>query len=212
MHRERLVNGLFHGIFVDEGQDFHENEYRLLLRLCARTGTGLPRAFVFYDDAQNLYGLRRPTWADLGLDVRGRAVVMDESFRSPRQIIEPAFNVLLGSHAADPKSVKTRGFADIATLADKKLVLAENNHVRIQFAPRESDPATLSLCCDKSAETVHVASQCEKLMQLEGLLPQDILVLTFKRERAGELAQAISERIGSELVRYTLNDKDGLAI
>ncbi len=49
-------------------------------------------------------------------------------------------------------------------------------------------------------------------MQLEGLLPQDILVLTFKRERAGELAQAISDRIGSELVRCTLNDKDGLAV
>jgi superfamily I DNA/RNA helicase len=212
VHKERLLNGLFHGIFIDEGQDFHENEYRLLLKLCARTGTGLPRAFVFYDDAQNLYGLRRPTWADLGLDVRGRTVVMDESFRSPRQVIEPAFNVLLGNHATDPKSVKTRGFADIATLADKKLISAENNHVRIQFAPRESDPATLSLCSDKSAEKAHVASQCEKLMQLEGLLPQDILVLTFKRERAGELAQAISDRIGSELVRCTLNDKDGLAV
>ncbi|HEX2448320.1 MAG TPA: UvrD-helicase domain-containing protein, partial [Methyloceanibacter sp.] len=53
---ERVSNGLFYGIFVDEGQDFHENQYRLLLKLCARTPTGLPRAFVFYDDAKNLYG------------------------------------------------------------------------------------------------------------------------------------------------------------
>ncbi|MDP9137304.1 MAG: hypothetical protein M3N38_03905 [Pseudomonadota bacterium] len=38
------------GIFVDDGQDFHETEYMLLLRLCAKTASGLPKMFVFYDD------------------------------------------------------------------------------------------------------------------------------------------------------------------
>jgi hypothetical protein len=211
--KERLSNGLFYAVFVDEGQDFHENEYRLLLELCSRASNGLPRAFVFYDDAQNLYGLRRPTWVDLGLDVRGgRTVVMDESFRSPRQVIEPAFNVLLGTYAAHPPSVKTRGFADTATLADKKLISLDDNHVRVNFATREGDPATLSVCSDTNAEYALVASHCQKLMRRDGLLPQDILVLTFKRERALELAHAIAVHVGAELVRYTLDDKDNLAV
>jgi hypothetical protein len=212
VHKERLSNGLFYGVFVDEGQDFHENEYRLLLKLCARTPSGLHRTFVFYDDAQNLYGLRRPTWSDLGFDIRGRTVVMDQSFRSPRGVIEPAFNILLGTHAIDPRSVKTRGFADIATLVDKKLASEEHDHVRINFAPREGHPATLTLCGDRNEEAARVASQCETLMRLDGLLPQDILVLTFKRERASELADSIGKRIGSELVRCTFDDKDSLAV
>jgi superfamily I DNA and RNA helicase len=212
---ERVSNGLFYGIFVDEGQDFHENQYRLLLKLCARTPTGLPRAFVFYDDAKNLYGLKRPTWVDLGLDVRGgRTVVMDESFRSSRQVIEPPFNVLLGTYAADRNSVKTRLFADVATLAEKKLISSENNHLRVHFAPREGDPVTLNLCNNRNAEQDHVANQCETLMRLDGLLPQDLFVLTFKRERARELANAIAGRIGPELVRCAFDDqeRDSLAI
>ena len=210
--KQRLSDGLFHGIFIDEGQDFHENEYRLLFKLCARTPNGLPRAFVFYDDAQNLYGLPRPTWTDLGLNVRGRSIVMDQSFRSPRQVIEPAFNVLLGTYATNPKSVKTRGFADAATLAEKRLISLNENHVRVHFAAREGDLANLSFCGDKNAEQARVASRCETLMRIEGLLPQDILVLTFERARARELANAISVRLGPELVLCTFDDKDRLAV
>jgi superfamily I DNA/RNA helicase len=213
--KEQLAKGLFYALFIDEGQDFQDNEYRLLLRLCERVPSGLPRAFVFYDDAQNLYGLRRPKWADLGLDIRGRAsVVMEESFRSPRQIIEPAFNVLLGTHAVDPENVKTRGFADVATLRSKNLISLNSNHVRVHFAPREGDPATLTLSGSRNEEHDRVARQCETLIRLEGLLPQDILVLTFARERARQIANAIARRIGAHLVRCTFDDeeKDSLAV
>ncbi len=210
---KRLSDGVYYGIFVDEGQDFHEHDYRLLLQFCARTPRGLPRAFVFYDDAQNLYGRLRPTWANLGLDVRGgRSVVMDESFRNPRQVIEPALNVLLGTHAANPESVKTRGFADIATLSDKNLISMEDCHIRVHFSARESDPVTLSLCDDKEAEQALLASRCKSLMRLDGLLPQDILVLTFRKARARQLANAIATRIGSNLVRCAFNEIDSLAL
>lgn len=213
--RERLSNGLYYGIFVDEGQDFNENDYRLLLQFCARTPEGLPRTFVFYDDAQNLYARQRPTWADLGLELRGgRSVVMDESYRSPRKVIEPAFNVLLGTHAADPQSVKTRGFADIATLKDKNQISLENGHIRVHFAVREGDPVTLSSCSGKEAEQALVANRCETLMRIDGLLPQDILVLTFTRDRALQLAHAIATRVGQNLVRcaFKEEEKDTLAV
>jgi AAA domain len=210
---ERLSSGLYYSIFVDEGQDFHEHDYRLLLQLCARTPRGLPRALVFYDDAQNLYGRRRPTWADLGLDVRGgRSVVMDESFRNPRQVIESALNVLLGTHATDPASVKTCGFADIATLRDKNLISLKGRHIRVHFSARESDPVILSLCDGKKAEEALLASRCESLMRLDGLLPQDILVLTFRKARARQLANAIATRIAPNLVRCAFNERDSPAV
>jgi superfamily I DNA/RNA helicase len=56
-----------------------------------------------------------------------------------------------------------------------------------------------------------VASQCETLMRSDGLLPQDILVLTFKRERARQLAGAIAARVG-RIVRCAFDERDSLAV
>ena len=216
-HRDRLSKGLFHAVFVDEGQDFHGNELQVLLKLCARAQNG-PRMFVVYDDAQNLYGQKRPTWTDLGLEVRGgRAVVLDQALRNTRQIVEPAFNVLLGTHAVDPRSVntrKTRRFADFQMLKDKQLVSWDGRHIRVHFAPREGDPIVLHGCDDKCSEEALVARRCEALIGAEQLLPQDILVLTFKRERAYQLAKAIGSRIGSERVRCAIDEteKDKLVV
>lgn len=137
---------------------------------------------------------------------------MDESFRSPRQIIEPALNVLIGTHATHPEAVKTRGFADIATLKEKELISVRNGHIRVLFAPRESDSVTLTLCTDKKTERIRVAERCERLMHAEGLLPQDILVLTFKKTVAIELADAIAARIGKKHVRCAFADKGRLAV
>jgi superfamily I DNA and RNA helicase len=102
----------------------------------------------------------------------------------------------------------------MATLTDKKLISFEGNHVRVHFAPREGDPATLTTCNIKNSEHDHVARQCETLIQSDGLLPQDILVLTLARERARQLANVIGVRIGPNLVRRPFDDeeKDSLAI
>lgn len=212
--RDRLSEGLFHGVYVDEGQDFHEHDYRVLLELCARTEARQPRMFVFYDDAQNLYGLKRPTWSDLGLELRGRSVVMDECFRNTQQIVEPAFNVLLGIHADDPQSVRTRSFADVQTLKEKGLIKFENRHLKVCFSSREGDPPSLRLFDNEPQEVQHIAEKCEQLILKESLLPQDILVLTFKRNRASQLAAEISKLIGGDRVRcpFEETEKDDLAI
>jgi hypothetical protein len=213
-HRDRLSKGLFYAVFVDEGQDFHGNEFQVLLKLCTRAESG-PRMFVFYDDAQNLYGQKRPTWTDLGLELRGgRAVVLDQALRNTRQIIEPAFNVLLGTHAVDPRSVSTRGFADFQMLKDKQLISWDGRHIRVQFARREGDPIVLNSCSDKRSEEDLVARRCDALIGAEQLLPQDILVLTFKRERAYQLAKAIGSRVGADGVRCAIDEteKDKLVI
>jgi superfamily I DNA and RNA helicase len=51
-------------------------------------------------------------------------------------------------------------------------------------------------------------------MKKDGLLPQDILVLTYQRRRALELAAAIADRLGKDMVRCPFEDdlKDAIAI
>lgn len=208
---KQLRDGLFHSVFVDEGQDFHEDEYRVLLKLTSRTASDLPRFFVFYDDAQNLYGLQRPVWRDLGLEIKGRAVVMEECHRNTRQIVELAFNVLVGTYASNPQVVRTRSFADVAALEEKGLVVSEGGHYRVQFARREGPSADLYRCASARDEVSMVAGRVEKLISNVELLPQDVLVLAMSNDRAKEVFTAIASRVGENMVRSTA-DKDQLAI
>jgi superfamily I DNA and RNA helicase len=63
---------LYDAIYVDEGQDFHEEEFQLLTTLVApHPETGEKNIVIFYDDAQNLYGRPRPNWSQIGIDVVG---------------------------------------------------------------------------------------------------------------------------------------------
>jgi hypothetical protein len=213
-HGQRLADGLFHAVYVDEGQDFHHGDYKILLKLCNRPDNAESRLFVFYDDAQNLYGRKRPTWSDLGLELRGRSVVMDECFRNTRQIVEPAFNMLLGSHTESPESVKTRAFADIPTLQDKGLIKFNGSHAHVRFSNREGEAPTLHINQTWKSEDELLVDRCEQLMAEEGLLPHEILVLAFKRDRAAQIATALATRLGHDRVSqpFLEAEKDDLAI
>lgn len=213
--KEQLSAGLFDAVFVDEGQDFHHNEFRVLLELCAKTNSGRPRIFVFYDDAQNLYARRKPdSWADLGLEIAGRSTVMEQSYRSPRSVIEPAFNVLLGTYSDKRGAIGMRGFADIQTLKAKNLVTIKNRHVGVDFAVREGEPVALIGYASRQEEAQKIAGRCEQLIKQERLLPQDILVLTHNTTRGRELAKAIEARLGAGKVRcaFEENEKDQIVI
>lgn len=84
-------------LFLDEAQDLGPATIKLLAQLVKQTDPedAKSRAInIFYDNAQNVYGRGTPKWVDLGLDVRGRSVVMKESFRSTKPITEFALNTL----------------------------------------------------------------------------------------------------------------------
>jgi hypothetical protein len=84
-------------LFLDEAQDLGPATIKLLAQLVKQTDPedAKSRAInIFYDNAQNVYGRGTPKWVDLGLDIRGRSVVMKESFRSTRPITEFALNLL----------------------------------------------------------------------------------------------------------------------
>jgi superfamily I DNA/RNA helicase len=84
-------------LFVDEAQDAGPNTLRLFTTLVRQTQVEEPNSrsvMIFYDNAQNIYRRATPTWAEMGLGMTGRSVVMEESFRSTKPIAEFALNVL----------------------------------------------------------------------------------------------------------------------
>ena len=133
-HPAAVEAARFDAVYVDEGQDFVADEFRLLVRLCRPGPTGEPDLYVFYDDAQNLYARPRPNWAALDLRVTGgRAHVMTECFRSTRPNVDAAFNVLYGSHAPTGAARPTRDFADLTGLEQKGLVVRDGPAWRTPF-------------------------------------------------------------------------------
>jgi len=204
--RERYFSLCFDTVFVDEGQDFEPEEFRLLLDLVKpHSQTGERSIVVFYDDAQNLYGRARPVWRDVGMNVVGeRTQVVKECFRNSRQVVELALNVLLGSSASPDTRALTRTFADLAYLKERNLVEEEGSHVRVRFAEREGERPRVVSFDDRLGETMWIVKEIHHLVREEGVRPEDILVLfrgasTFDH---GILEQHLAAAIpGLEFVR-----------
>jgi superfamily I DNA and RNA helicase len=173
----------FDAAFVDEGQDLRSEEYQLLLELVKpNTSTGERALVIFYDDAQNLYARTRPNWKQIGIDVqRGdRARVMRECFRNTREIVEVAFNVLLGSQACEKQLVQTRTFADVNYLKQLGLVEELGDHFRIRFTERSFEKPAVRMFSSRRQEREWIAEEVVRLIEEEQVRPEDILILFDK--------------------------------
>ena len=149
----------YDAIFVDEGQDFLEEDFRLLKELCRVQPNHEPNIYVFYDDAQNFLGRKRPNWLSVGLNVRGRrAHVMSHCFRNTCPIVEAAFNVLYGSCANGEGEIPTKEFGDIALLEEKHAIARPLMlHIPTEdgFVPRETQSAMHAGLDDHPKVTLH---------------------------------------------------------
>lgn len=208
---ERLRAMAYDAIYVDEGQDFLEEEFRLLKELCRVRDGSEPNLYVFYDDAQNLYGRGRPNWQSLGLNVRGgRSFIMTQCFRNTRPLVESTFNVLYGSCAATPGQAPTKEFGDIGTLEQKGLIEKEDGIWRVRFAPRDGSKPRLSLASGIRQENDMIVSRLRWLIGEQEVRPEDIHVLSFSRQRVTELAAAVAaaKMEGVEGVHVAFDEKD----
>lgn len=171
-----LAQHQFDVIYVDEAQDLHPDEFRVLLKFLRPSGDQR-NMVVFYDDAQNIYGQPRPTWSDLGIDVVGRSFVMKECFRNTREIIQLAFNVLLGSKA-DTARVGTRIFADAAELERQGLVTrTDAGCYRTHFAERRGEKPRVHRFPSREAEVAWLIDEVRCLVEKEHVRPHDILIM-----------------------------------
>lgn len=105
--------------FIDEGQDI-DNDWYPMIRALTKDHAEVGRSIVvFYDDAQNLYGIRRPgtlqepAWTQLfGADPnpRGLKTVMRVGHRNTNQVLSFSFAMLLGNYAnKDPQMATFAG-------------------------------------------------------------------------------------------------------
>lgn len=171
---------LFDAILIDEGQDFLPDDYGLLLQLIRPNASTEQKSLaVFYDDAQNLYGRPRPNWSQIGIDVQGknRSRVMRECFRNTREVVELAFNVLLGTAAPPDVRVQTRGYADMASLHQNDLIEELGDYIHVKFAKRSYDPPMIQPFQSRDQEKHWVAQQVAQLIEEESVRPEDILIL-----------------------------------
>jgi len=117
--------GRFDHVFLDEGQDVKLAWYPLIRALARPRAHDGPSIVAFYDEAQNLYGVKRPgsgdapPWKELLGAVpnpRGLRTVMRVGHRNTNQILSFSFNLLLGAFAeSDPGMVM---FSDIVQPSD----------------------------------------------------------------------------------------------
>lgn len=202
----------FDAIYVDEGQDFLEEDFQLLKELCRTDEEGQPSLFVFYDDAQNLYGRPRPNWSSLGLRIVGRSHVMTECFRNTRQIVEVAFNVLYGSFASEAASVPTKAFGDITTLEEKGLLEQQQGVWKVRFARREGMSPKVTVSQGRQCQTEAMIERLRWLIEDQQVRPEDIHVLVYYRNQVDRLQKAIEgARIPSvQGIHVATSNKDEL--
>lgn len=202
----------YDAIYVDEGQDFLEEDFRLLKELCRKAPGTEPSLFVFYDDAQNLYGRQRPNWNSVGLKIVGRSYVMSECFRNTRQIVEAAFNVLYGSFAIEKTKVPTKSFGDIATLEEKQLLEQVDGVWKTRFARRDGLAPRCTIAAGRQRQWEAIVERLRWLIEEQQVRPEDIHVLVYFRNQIEKLVAALAaERIPSvEGIHVATTQKDAL--
>jgi hypothetical protein len=191
---EHYRSVLLDAIFVDEGQDFEPEEFSLLLRLLKPDpATGEKTLIIFYDDAQNLYAKKRPVWKELGIDVqRGdRSRVMKECFRNTREIVQLAFNVLLGSASSDSGQVQTRTYSNVAELIQLGLVEKGDSYYQVNFAERTWELPTVKVFKSSDEERKWVVGEISRLIREEQVRPEHILVLCRTKLECDQIARGL---------------------
>ena len=185
-------------VYLDEAQDLSPDDLRLLRRLARPDAEGRQSLAIFYDNAQNIYGRRTPTWDELGIKIVGRTDYLDACKRNTRQIVELPFNVLVGTHAPEGERPKTRQFADLGSLRDRKLIDEDGDGPLIGcgFVDRDGPPPEIRLHKDRAAETRGIAALVRRWVRQENVLPADILILHAGHQQHEGLADQVAAAIG----------------
>ncbi len=197
---------LYDLVFVDEAQDFGPAHFRFLLHLIRpHPATGELPIVIFYDDAQNVYGRRRPTWRKLGIDLTGfRSRVMTECFRNSRPIVEFALNLLLGSTLPPRDRPAFRDFADIGYLKRLGAVVEEEDWIHVRFAPREGPPPIVKRYDHPSTSMTAIARRVRYLITEEQVRPEDILVLAHRRTTVYCLREKLRQELGDLVAGFVV--------
>lgn len=155
----RVAAGAYQAILVDEGQDFADSWYRLLLRALDPTAN---RLFIALDSSQNIYR-RRITWRALGIQIVGHTRVLKRNYRNTRPILTAAYAMVHELDAAE---------ADPADLVSSLVVPDQ--------ALREGPAPELERLDSAAGVQRHAKDWIEARLS-RGIPPEDILVVGYNR-------------------------------
>ena len=156
----RVPTAAYQAILVDEGQDFADTWYRLLLRALDPEAN---RLFIALDSSQNIYR-RRISWRSLGIQiVGGRTRVLKRNYRNTRPILSAAYAMIHDLDAAE---------ADPADLVSSLVV--PDQALRDGAAPEVEQ-------LDSAAGVRQHARDWVEARLARGISPEDILVLGHNR-------------------------------
>jgi superfamily I DNA and RNA helicase len=205
---------LYDAVFVDEGQDLVPEEYKLLNKLVKLDkATGGKNLMIFYDDAQNLYARPRPKWKDLGIEIQNRSRVMKQCHRNTCEVLDLAFNILMGKQASHQHQVHMREFADVNLLKQNKLVEETESCFRIKFSERSFEKPLVKAFQSRCNEKEWLASEVIKLIYEQEVRPEDMLIVFDRESDFRDLSDIIRKKdlrgmIGGFVKPYGSNDQD----
>ncbi|MBN2157282.1 MAG: AAA family ATPase, partial [Candidatus Lokiarchaeota archaeon] len=75
---------LYDAILIDEGQDFHSDWYKLVLRTLKNPEEG--SLFIAYDGLQGIYRKEGVSWKSLGIKASGRTKKLPNSYRNSKRV------------------------------------------------------------------------------------------------------------------------------
>ena len=198
-------------LFIDEAQDMGPSTLKLLLSLVEQLDPEdeMSRsAHIFYDNAQNIYGRKTPTWSDLGIDLRGRSTIMRESFRSTTPVTELAVNVLhqltKDTENPDQKELLSLGLIERSERSGREWLRVRYNQVH--------GPKPIFHCFDQQSEEVaRIAAHLKHLIQVDGISPNDICLIYNGKQAAQLMESSLRpklDEIGVELSFQTSRSFD----
>jgi len=161
----RAQEASYQAILVDEGQDFANDWYRVILRALDPESNSL---FIALDSSQNIYE-RKISWRELGVQIVGHSRVLRVNYRNTRPILGAAYRIISD---LDSRAGMARDQVDDYVTPDRA--------VRDGLPPEVH--RLLSL-----AEAREFAREWIQSRLVRGVAPDDILVLGLARPRMESL-------------------------
>ncbi|MBU1106390.1 MAG: AAA family ATPase [Candidatus Riflebacteria bacterium] len=193
--RSEDIQPICDAVFIDEAQDMGPNTLKLISYLVKQSDPADPNSKsvnIFYDNAQNIYERATPKWSEMGLDMRGRSTVMEESFRSTRPISEFALNVLysIQSPESDP---------DYRELLKRGLVEKTRVHGctwwKVRFNQIEGPQPVFKKFANIEDEFNALGDQLVHWIKSDGVKPRDISILYIGRNIPWRIEQQVAQKL-----------------
>ncbi len=206
-HNAETLFPLCTALFIDEAQDMGHSTLKLLLAIVEQSDvedSNSKPAHIFFDNAQNIYGRKTPRWTEFGLDLRGRATILKESFRSTRTITELAVNVLHrlndGQDQDDEEELRELGLIHPVRRDGEDWLVVNFSHV-------DGPSPILQLFPSRRDEMERIGLHLKNLIKKEEISPCDITLLYVGEQIGKTLESSLSPILAEFGVELSLQSK-----